>query len=255
MFHSYRPVTVLARDAETGKPIAAANVQISYPLADSRVGPSPSGGSTQNDGVAHLRAAPYGDLGIKVAVAANGYMSEDVDYPVAAVEAIEPAHWFEAVERRPANFVVALYADPAPEVELIVPPLYRGVVKVEIQPQADLRNPPGQRSFRYVVPPSGYVQVKGPALLAHAFAPGFTLKYADGAPLEKAAKGSQVGFWWLRTEGKVECFFIGTEKEFSYQNPDSSQPKEAKDTRSSGRGQGGRGHGRRGGNQQPADSQ
>jgi hypothetical protein len=254
-FHQYRPVSVQARDAETGQPIPAAEVHISYPLANPSMAPVLGSGTTQNDGIVHLRAAPYGELGIQVAVAAAGYMPEEMDVPIETVKAIEPAGWFETVENRPPSFVVSLYADPRPEVELIVPAMYRGIVKAEIQIQPDLRCPPRQRAFSYVVPPTGSVQIKGPPLLAHAFAPGFTLKYADGVPLNRSAEGSQIGYWWLRTEGKVECFFVGTAKEFSFQNPDRSEPKDPTRAHAGGRGQGGRGHGRRGGNQQPADAQ
>jgi hypothetical protein len=248
-------VAIQARDAETGKPISDAAVRIFYPLADPSFAPSRAEGTTGADGVVHLRAAPYGELGIKIAVDANGYFAEDIAMGVAAVEAIEPAHLFETVENRPVTSVVALYAKPAPEVELILPSCYRGLVKVQVHAEPGVPFLPGQRRFEYAVPMSGVVQVHGPALLAHAFVPGFTLKFSDGTPLNPGAKGSFVGYWYLRCEGEVYCFFVGTEKEYAFQNPDRRNESETtKDNSRSGRGQGGRGRGRRGGNQSSTSS-
>jgi hypothetical protein len=254
-FHSYRPAPVLVQDAETGRPITAAEVHLRYPLTDPTYAPSAESGTTREDGVAHLRAAPYGKLGIQVSAAASDYLPEAVDFSAEDVAALEPASWFEEVQKRPARFVVALFAAPRPEVELVLPPFYRGVVKADLQVQPGLHAQPGQRSFHYVVPPSGVLQEEVPPLLAHALAPGFTLTYADGVPLTRGAQGSAVGYWWLGTEGNAQCFFVGTAQEFAYRNPDKPSPK---DSRPSGRGQGGsggRGRGRRGGNPQTSDSQ
>jgi hypothetical protein len=64
-FHSYRPVPVLVRDAESKQPIPGAHVRISYPLMEPAYAPpADSSGPTGADGVARLRAAPYGEAGI-----------------------------------------------------------------------------------------------------------------------------------------------------------------------------------------------
>src|ERR1700733_2519280 len=163
--HRYRPVAVLARDAETKKPIPGAEVQLSYPLTQASLAPYNSRGTTPEDGIVRLRAAPYGDLGVRVEANAPGYMYEEKYLTVAEVQAIEPAHWFEDVDRRPAAVVLELYADPHPTVELVVPTDYRGRIKAQFHIEPDAPCPPGQRCFTFTVPPSGVVQMIGPPLL------------------------------------------------------------------------------------------
>jgi hypothetical protein len=246
VFHSYRPVPIKVIDAETDKPIAAADVHITYPLASSPFAPAEEEGKSGDDGYIYLRAAPYGELGIKVAGEAPGYLPATVDLSVMEVRALDPPGWFEDVERRKAKVWLCLYAGPRPSVELILPPLYRGIVKVDIQVDSTMVCPKGQRSFRFEVPPTGLLQVKAPRLLAWAMAQSFILKYPDGTVLSPSAKGPQIGAWWLRSEGKMECFFVGTEQELSYQSNDK-EVRLPRGERSSGRGQGGR----RGGQQSP----
>jgi hypothetical protein len=212
--YSYRPVEVLARDAETRQPIPGAVVEISYPLSPTSSAPWNSSGTTGEDGTARLQAAPCGDAGIMVAVRADGYLFNEKNLPTEAVTAAEPGPRFGAGEPRPVHFVVDLYAGPQPTVELVLPVGYRGLVKVEVQVRDDAPCQPGQRCFRYVVPPSGVVQVTGPPLLRCVFCSDFRARYADGTPLGKDAKGQEPGFWWLRREGVYECFFVGTRAEY-----------------------------------------
>jgi hypothetical protein len=72
----YRPAPVLVRDAETKRPVAGAEVRLSYPPRQVPVGPPDSSETTGDDGVAPAQAAPYGDGGIAVAAAAEGYLSD-----------------------------------------------------------------------------------------------------------------------------------------------------------------------------------
>ncbi len=212
--HGYRPVAVEVRDAETKQLITGADVQVSYPLADSYQAPYPSADTTGNDGVARVKAAPYGDLGVRIAVTATGYLPEQKDVAVAVVQAIEPAHLFEAVEQRPVNFVLELYTGPLPTVELVVPTGYHGLVKADVQARDDVSCPPGQRLFSYEVPPSGVLTVTGPPLLRRVFAADFRARYADGTPLLRQVKDGAIGLWWLRTDGTTQCFVVGTRDEY-----------------------------------------
>jgi hypothetical protein len=243
-------------DGDTGQPIGGAEIEVSYPLASSAVAPWPSDGKTAADGVAHVRAAPYGDIGIHVAATADGYIAEGKTLSVDNVEAIQPAHFFEAVDKRAPNLVMRLYHEPAPNVELVVPSMFHGKVKAEVRIQEDAPWLAGQREFRFDVPPSGVVQVAGPPLLAHAVPAQFQFKYADGAPLSWAAKESESGYWWLRTEGKYDLFFVGTRAEFALQSRDLPGDVKARSaSQASGRGQGGgKGRRSRGGDTAPTDS-
>ena len=172
-FHSYRPATVLVRDAETKKPIPGAEVRLSYPLADPSTAPWQSVGSTTGDGTTQLRVAPYGEVGILLDATIPGYMSEQKTYPLEAVKAIEPLSFFKSPGQHPSSFVVEMYAEPFPSVELVLPNGYRGTVKVGVKIQDDAPCQPGQRLFSYQVPPSGILQINGPPLLRRVFSPDF----------------------------------------------------------------------------------
>jgi hypothetical protein len=245
-----RPVPVLVRDAETKQPIAGAEVRLTYPAGDSLLAPSRSVEAAGADGVARLRAAPWGDIGVLVDVSAPGRLAEQRGLSVEEVRAIEPAGFFEAVDHRPARLVVELYAGPPPTVDLVLPPGFRGVVKADVQPRDDPPCPRGQRCFRYDVPPSGEVTVAGPALLRHAVSPDFRLLYADGAPLARHGEGAEVGYWWLRTEGERQCFLVGTRADYDAARPADGGGDRGERRSSGGKGGGGRGRHGRGGQPQ-----
>jgi hypothetical protein len=196
---------------------------------------------TNAQGIAHLQAAPYGDFALHLAADARGYLPEGQSISVKEVEAIEPAHLFEATDKRPVCFVLALYAGPTPTVELVLPPLYHGPVKAEVLIREDAPCPPGQRCFCRDVPPTGVVGVTGPVLLRRLTSLDYRLKYADGTALTRNACESDVGFWWLKQEGGDQYFFVGTAKEYASAHPESIV-KESQHS-NGGRGSGGgRGH-------------
>jgi hypothetical protein len=252
---SYRPVSVLARDAETGKPIAGAEVRISYPYSQPSCAPWDSVGPTGADGIAHLRAAPYGDFDLALAATATGYLEEQKTIPVKTVEAIEPAHLFETVEKRPVGFILELYtAQPPPSVELIVPTGYRGVVEVEVEAREDVPCPPGQRCFRYEVPASGIVHLTGPVLLRHVWYTDYSAKYTDGTPLPGDARDEAIGFWFLQTGGRSQSFFVGTRREYENRTKREGGGPGRSSGGGGGGGGGGRGRRNRGGSQPPADA-
>lgn len=249
-FHRYRPVAIEAMDAETKKPIPGVEVKISYPLENSSYAPWESKGTTGPDGIARLKAAPYGRAGIMVEVIANGYMSEQKYLSIQEVEAIEPAHWFEDVNRRPASIVMAIFADPAPTVELIAPVGYRGQIKAKVQIDADLSSAAGQRLFRYPVPASGEVVAMGPPVFRHVAPSSFRLTFADNTPLNQWPKDSEVGYWLLKCEGTTYHFLVGTARD--YDDYRHSQQYEGRDRPRGGGGQGGGGKGRKGRNGGPS---
>jgi len=252
-FHQYRPVVVMARDAETQQPIPGAEVKISYPTTEPTFAPSDSYSSTGESGIARLRAAPYGESGIAVSVTAKGYMFEDKYVPVSAVEAIQPAGWFETVEKRPANFVVDVYAEPRPFVELVLPVGFRGFVKADVKVNDELPLARGQRNFTFVTSSTGEAEVVGPSLLRRVSPADFRAKFADGTPLTRSSKDSEIALWWLRSDGHTQHFLVGSKYEFdmlgkSYQGDSESHSHGGK-----GDSGGGRRGGRRG-NQSSSDS-
>jgi hypothetical protein len=242
--HRYRPTPVLVRDADTGKPIPGAEVHISYPLAPVNLAPAPSAATTAGDGVARLRAAPYGEAGVQVSATAAGYLDEEKTLPVSDIEAIQPASLFEKAERRPARVVVEMYAGPQPTVELVVPLGYRGEIRAELCVQENAPRTPGQRSFSAVVQPGGVVRVSGPPLLWRISGPDFRGRFTDGAPISRDAQGADVGLWWLGNDGDVHHLLVGTRQEFDNRRAADLGSGDA--PRPGGRRGGGRG-GRRGG--------
>jgi hypothetical protein len=210
-------VSVLVRDADTKKPIPQAEVRLGYPLATSPLAPGEVFTTTAADGVAHLRAAAYGDAGIVVQVGAKGYLSEEKVVSHEAVGAIEPAGLFEAVEERPVSLIVDLYRDePRPTVDLVVPAGFLGLIQVDVKAERDRPAPPGQRRFCYDVPPNGVLQVNGPDLFRHLNSPDFRARYAGGRALRPDAGDSEVGFWCLKVHGQRYTFLVGSRREFDF---------------------------------------
>jgi hypothetical protein len=212
--HRYRPVPVLVRDAETKKPIPGAEVKISYPAAREVLAPWESLGTTEADGIARLRAEPYQETGLVVEATAQGYLFEELSVAAETIEAIEPAHFFEKVEQRPAALVLEMYAEPNPTVELVVPTGYRGLVKVEVQIQEDATFPAGQRCFRYPVSVAGVAQVKGPPFLRRVFSADYRACYADGTPLRQHGDPEEVGLHWLKYDDTDQYFVVGTQRDY-----------------------------------------
>jgi len=236
---TYRPVTVLARDAETQKLIPGAEVRIFYPLTPPQLAPANSIGTTGDDGTARLRAAPT-EEGFSMETTAPGYLLDQKSLAgdVVAIPPNEPFQLFGRKEQPPVSLVAELYAEPGPTIELVLPSGYRGLVKVEVRPRDDVPCPPGQRRFRYEVPPSGDVEATGPALLRRL--PNFVASYADGAPLSAKAKDDEVGLRWLSSDGVRETLVVGTLAEFySYRR---ASVKEDAGTSPAGRRKGGHGH-------------
>jgi hypothetical protein len=214
-FHRYRPVAVLARDAETGKPIPGAEVQVSYPYTPPSRSPYNSSATTEADGVARVRAAPAGEAGIRIETTAQGYMSDSRTLAIAEVEELEPEPLFGAAESKQPAVVVELYADPRPRVELVVPNYYRGKIKVEVRARAEVPCQPGQRVFRFDVPADGVVRAVGPLLLGRVYAPDYQARFADGKPIPREPKENDVvGFWWANSGNDVQYFLIGTRTEY-----------------------------------------
>jgi hypothetical protein len=213
LYH-YRPIEVMVLDAETKKPIAGADVRLWYPHTNPSVAPWESVGKTGDDGVAQLRAAPFGDAGIMVNATAAGYQPEELSMPAEAVEQMPGSRLPWAVEPSSAPFVLEIYAQPAVRVELVLPNGYIGLVVAEVRIREDSPCTPGQRLFRYDVPATGVVEVTGPPLLRRVYPPDFRARFADGTPVSPQAGPQEVGLRPLKREGTAEYFVVGTQIQF-----------------------------------------
>jgi hypothetical protein len=217
VLYQYRPVPVLVRDAETKNPLPDAQLRLSYPLSRDSLAPFDSSEKTGPDGIAHLRAAPYGGFGgVRIEARAAGYLPEKWSLSKEDVQRIPPAQPFEKIERRPAELVIDLYKEPRFTVELLVPVGYRGLIKVVRALRDDLPAPPGQRCFRYEVN-DGFVRIQGPGVLRRVHPSEYRARYADGTELSGETTLTKIGFRWLSGEGDRHLFFIGTQSEYDVQ--------------------------------------
>ncbi|HEY7314789.1 MAG TPA: hypothetical protein VH643_35905 [Gemmataceae bacterium] len=211
--HVYRPVTVLVRDAETKKPIPDAEVHFSYPMTRDSLAPYNSSSKSGPDGLARLRAAPYGPYGLLMETTAPGYQAENRDIAGDEIREIPPALPFQDAEVRPVSFVVDMYAEPRFAVELVVPPGYRGVIRADIQIDDNAPVTPGERGFRFDVPNDGALVVKGPPTLRRVSPSDYHCRYAGGDLLPGKPDLVTVGFRWLKRDGSVNYFVVGTKNE------------------------------------------
>jgi hypothetical protein len=246
--HRYRPVAVLVQDAETKKPVSGADVHVSYPLTRASLSPCESTGTTGDDGITHLSFAAA-DTGLTVEGTARGYLPDVLNVTGEAVRKIEPAHLFEDTDRRPASYVLELYAGPHPTVELVLPVTFRGMVKAEVQIQEDAPLPPGQRCFSYRVGELGDVRVVGPPLLRRVYPPDFRARRTDGTVVNHEAGPGEVGLRPLKSEGNMQYFVVGTKAEYEDLLPVKPSREES---RPAGSGRGGRGGGRHRGQPEPS---
>jgi hypothetical protein len=239
LFCRDRPVTVLAKDAETGKSLPGAEVSLTYARANVTLDQAAAAAKTGTDGLGRVSVTPD-ELGVTVGVSAADYLPEQQYLSGKQIEAIRPASLFFAEEASgQPTVVLALYAGPQPTVELIVPDGYRGPVKAELDAKDDAPPAPGQRRFTAVVPPSGEVRISGPAVVRHIGTPDFTARYAGGTPLPRSVKDGTVGLWWLKSDGPKHTFLVGTKAEYDSYRPSPGDGAGAADK--SSRGGGGRG--------------
>jgi hypothetical protein len=211
---TYRPTPILVRDAETGRPVAGAEVHVSYPLANSIFAPAPSCDLSGADGIARVRAAPYGDAGLRVQTSAKGYLTDNKYLSIDEVSALEPAHWFEDVGQRGVVFVVDLLAEPAPNVEVIVPASFKGIAKIDVHIQDDMSCPAGQRSFPCPLSALGEAAISLPPMLRRASPATFRAQFTDGSAIGRPDDQKTTGFWWLKSEGNTHYYVVGRRYEY-----------------------------------------
>ncbi len=111
VFRPGRPVSVIALDAETKKPIPGAELRISYPLSPAYRAPAESAGKTGEDGAAILLAASA-DEGLAMEATAPGYLYEQKSLPAEAVPGIQNPFFPFGARWRPhaVPLVMELYA-------------------------------------------------------------------------------------------------------------------------------------------------
>lgn len=241
--HREPPLAIVVRDAETGKPIPGAAVQISDPLAPPSRSLAEPHGTTGPDGVVQIkRKQKQEDTRELVETTAPGYFMAVQDLE-SAVKKQNPG----APSGTATSIAVEMFAEPRPVIELVVPAGFRGLVKAEVvvrDPQPG--DKPGQRQFTFRVSPDGAVEVNGSPVLRYAVAMDYKARYESGEPLKTDAAVSEIGLRWVRTGGHTEYFVVGSKQEWDeVRRSMEHEPTRGRSTDGSGGGRGG--GGRRGG--------
>jgi hypothetical protein len=251
-FQDYRPVTVVVRDAETKQPIPQAQIKIWYPLPARTIhAPHEASALTDIDGVARVSASSRAD-DIMLAVAAAGYMRDDVNLPTQLRQNPDPGNLFRPAGQHTANMIVELYAEPRPTVELVLPDRYRGLVRVKVQFTDHVPGNKAQRVFPCSVPLTGVAELDVPAWVKRFYPPDFRGRYVNGIPLSREADPAAIGLHWLRSNGDEEILVVGTQKDFEAMCP-AAPVQGDPEPRPSRRGRGGGGGRHRRGMQNPGD--
>jgi hypothetical protein len=249
LMQSSTPVAVTVRDAETKAPVPGAKVVIFYPNTDPSVKTRELTAITDASGNAQIRGVTSDDGLPQVKIAAPGYILEQSALRGDALRSIKAnnSFWSLANHHDPVEYEMSVYRGPAAAVELLVPVGYRGLIKIDVRIREDIVYPPGQRVFIGTVA-DGAVQVDGSPLLRSECKPMFRARYTNDTLVPMNVPDNEVGFRWLRTEGRTELFVIGTQADCdNYRRiTDKSAAVEATGKKNGGGGGGG-GGGRRGG--------
>ena len=141
-------MTIKVIDAETRQPLPGTKVDIAYPNMLDFTAPKPVSGETNSEGVVTLVVGEYDNTLLS---------AEHQDYSQVDRDRLEPG-FVTALPKKPSGlgvyYVVELWAKPAPTVEFVIPPDYRGPIKARFE-QADPENfSARQRLFRAISTPA-----------------------------------------------------------------------------------------------------
>jgi uncharacterized membrane protein YgcG len=248
MMHPSSPVAVSVLDAETNAAVPGAEVVLLYPTSDPSAKSRDITATTNPSGVAQIRGVTTDDGLPQVRITAPGYILEQSGLPGSVLHTIKEnnSFWSSFSSRHdPVELALYVYHGPSAAIELTVPAGYRGMIKVDVRIREDIKYPRDQRVFTGTVV-DGAVQVDGSPLLRSECKPVYRARYTDDTPVPMNVQDNEVGFRWLRTEGRTEIFVIGTRAEWEgfRRATDKAIAADASGKKNSGSGGSG---GRRGG--------
>jgi uncharacterized membrane protein YgcG len=245
MMHPSTPVSVAVWDVETKAPVPGAEVAFLYPTSDPSAKSRDLTGTTNASGIAQVRGVTTDDGLPQVKITAPGYILEQKGLPGDALRSIKENNSFWSSHHNTVELALFVYHGPSAAIELTVPVGYRGMIKADVRVREDIVYPRDQRVFTGIVA-DGAVQVDGSPLLRSEYKPVFRARYADDTPVPMNVQDNEVGFRWLRTEGRTEIFVIGTRAEWEgfRRATDKTNAADSGGKKNGGSGSGG---GRRGG--------
>jgi hypothetical protein len=243
------PVSVTIRDAETKAPVPGAEVAFLYPTTnDSTSKPKDVISTTDATGIAQIRGVTSDDGLPQVKVTAPGYIVEQRGLPGDALHAMKEnnSFWSITSHHDPIFFEMLIFHGPPAVIELTVPVGYRGLIKADVRVREDIVYQRDQRLFTGTVV-DGAVTVDGSPLLKSDYKPIFRARYGDDVPVPVNVQDNEVGFRWLRTEGRTELFVIGTRAELEALRRSTEKANSGDSGGKKNGGGGGGGGGRHGG--------
>lgn len=197
-FYGYCDVTVAVHDAETGKPIPNAQVDLHYLYMMVINAPKPTSGKTGNDGQAVIRAASFETQDWNVS--ADGYL---------------PDNRYDIDKESSLDF--RLYRKPAPMVTIIVPNDFRGPLMVERrQIKEPIRDTPGHRQFTFHTSSNGLVLIAATQLLMRVRPSEFTAAFENGKPIQNANRSTgsyETALREVTSSGPRILFIVGDEED------------------------------------------
>jgi hypothetical protein len=186
---------VQVRDAESKQPISGAQVKVWHPAAHA----SPTSGTTGADGLASVPAPPAENSPLFYEVTAKGYLPRPPE---------------QKVQQTSSGAVIELYAGPEPTLEVVLPPNYRGGIRLTVRIKNDLPYTPGTRTFSFPLPPSAEIEAVLPPIFLRGVTPNIVVRDQSGTKLSRSAKDYDSGCRCLKSDPESEyIFFIGTQYE------------------------------------------
>ena len=247
-----RPVEVLVRDAETQEPIREASVQIAHHHTSSET----SIGVSAGDGIALIDFVPKGSEPAMISVSGHGFREETKVVTDEEIIQIEPRPLLGDFAPHKPDFIIDVFADPVFEVVIVTPRDFRGLVRAEVDFHEKTFER-GLRRFMNTANAKGEVKLRGPEILKRLPMAGYRARYEGDENPMGPMTATEVGIRWLKKEGNLEMFVVGTDAEFEQfrkelvpqanMNPSTSDSPKRGGRGGGGRGRGGRGSG--GGNQ------
>jgi hypothetical protein len=203
-FRHYRPVTFEVRDAESGAAIPNCKIEVTFPHYMELFAPRSTSGPTGLTGSVKLTVAETKTRTLMISTSAEGYLFEQLSY--------SGGEFFQYVGN--AHFVMPLYKQPAPVIELVLPSGFRGALKVRMKRTDELvQGQPGQRSFTFMVPASGLLEIRATRQLRHMLV-RWAARYAEGTRIRSLADSggpiSDHDIALRRIPSPGELFVVGT---------------------------------------------
>ncbi len=174
---TYSPVTVMVKDAETGKPIGGASVSLFYGGGDMRW-PKP-------DYVFGVHTSPDGTVTTKVAA------QEELQWDVEADGYRQLILTMNAFGTVPANLDFLVYRTPDPHLTISVPKDYHGPLRINFHKVSNpIQEQPGKREFAFRASLAGYVGIDASPLLQNLGLETYFLAFLEdnGTPIPQSTE-------------------------------------------------------------------